>query len=151
MKIETMHVENFLMMCDLSSHIDLLHGFITHGGRLYRFQWSDAPDGYALERTLRDRGIHCYGRMCQWYKERGTDGKEEKHMRRWCWVNANQAEFAEYNLLGMGVNLESAAVNPANWKNYGKGAARPTWKDGGNVLKPTLLESISDWLAGLAR
>ena len=72
-------------------------------------------------------------------------------MRRWCWVNANQAEFAEYNLLGMGVNLESAAVNPANWKNYGKGAARPTWKDGGNVLKPTLLESISDWLAGLAR
>jgi hypothetical protein len=148
--IETMHIENFLMLCDITSHIDFLHGIVKHG-RLHQFQWSDAPDGYAFERILRDRGIHTYGRMCQYYKEPGKDGKPEKHIRRWCWVNGEQAGFAEYNLLGAGVMLESGTVNEDNWKNFGKGAARPTWKEGGKVLKPTLLESISDWLAGLAR
>lgn len=140
-----MHIENALMACDLSSWIDLAHGFITHG-RLHRFVWSDSPSGYELERILRDRGIHAYGRMCQYYR----DG-DRKRIQRWCWVNARQADFAEYNLLGAGVSLESATVNPANWQRFGQGAARTTWKDSGKVLKPTLLESVSDWLASFVR
>ena len=146
MQIETMHVENFLMACDLSSHIDLLQGVFTHG-RLHCFMWSDMPNGYDVERILRDRGIHAYGRMCQWYKD--DDGT--KHLRRWCHVNRNQADFAEYNLLGAGVMLESPVVNQKNWQRFGQGAAKPTWKDGGRPLRPTLLESVADWLEGLTR
>lgn len=145
-----MHIENALMACDLSSWIDLAHGFITHG-RLHRFVWSDSPSGYELERILRDRGIHCYGRMCRWYKQAGADGKMIKRLMRWCWVNARQANFAEYNLLGAGVNLESQPVNPANWRNFNRGAARTTWKDRGSVLRSTSLEAVADWLAGFLR
>lgn len=145
-----MHIENALMACDLSSWIDLAHGFITHG-RLHRFVWSDSPSGYELERILRDRGIHCYGRMCRWYKQAGADGKMIKRLMRWCWVNARQANFAEYNLLGAGVNLESQPVNPANWRRFGHGAARTTWKDRGSVLRSTSLEAVADRLAGFLR
>lgn len=119
-----MHIENALMLCDLSSWIDLAHGVITHG-RLHRFIWSDAPSGYELERILRDRGIHAYGRMCQYYR----DG-DRKRIQRWCWVNARQAEFAEYNLLGAGVSLESAAGQS------GKLAAIRAWRSAHHLERP---------------
>ena len=140
-----MSIENALMLLDPASWLDLLRGILTHG-RLHRFIWSDAPTGYEVERLLRDRGIHCYGRMCQHYR----DG-ERKRLRRWCWVNQRQANFAEYNLLGAGVLLESPAVNPANWRRFGQGAARPTWREAGSVLRPNLIEAISDWMEGFLR
>ena len=142
-------LENALLACNPIGWIDLLNGVAKHG-RLHRFEWSDAPNGYEVERILRLRNIHAYGRQVFKYRDVDAAGRKVKRLKFSCWVNGKQADWAEWNLLGESVMLESPTINPANWDNFGKGASASTWS-GGKVTTATLLERVSDMFAGLTR
>jgi hypothetical protein len=143
-------IENLLAAPNLIGWIDLAYGFAKHG-RLHQFVWNDSPTGYEVERMLRDRGVHAYGRSIWRFCYTAAEGKPVKHAQFSCWVSGTQASFAEYNLLGASVPLESPTVSQKNWRNWGRGAAAPTWREGGRPLKANVIERFSDFLAGLLR
>ena len=145
----SVELENVLLACNPIGWIDLAYGVANHG-RLHRFEWSDAPSGYQVEQILRKRGVHAYGRQVFKYRDVDAEGRKIKRWKFSCWVNGEQARFAEYNLLGASVLLESPLVYEGNWANWGRGAAAPTWTEG-ETVRPTLMERVSDMFAGLTR
>lgn len=145
-------LENALMRIDLISWIDLLIGFARHHGRLHRFEWRGNPNGADVENTLRRYHIHGYGRSTMIEVETDTQGKKKRVYRRWFYVNAEQAEWAEYLLSCICVPLEGY-LNPNNVNAWGKPLPR-SWdqqKGRRGLPRATFVELISDWMAGIWR
>ena len=137
-------IENALMRIDFLSWFDLLRGVMRHG-RLHRLDTIDTPMLYG-ESALRRYGIHCYGRGVEVTLREDEDGRKRRSYRRWFYVNAKQANFAEYTLVRHGVQPVNP-LNANNWKAAGRGRFR-AW-DAKRSLRPTTLsELLSNLLGG---
>ena len=141
-------LDNALLRVNIVSWIDLAIGILKHG-RLHRFEWLDVP---ALEiyANLRKFRIHPYGPGLHIEERTDDDGKKRRSYRRWFFVNAAQAEFAEYLLLATRVPLEGPLINPNNQRAWGKGLPRRQW-EGGKARAAGPVEVIADWFEALWR
>lgn len=137
-------IENALMQINFFAWFDLLRGVMRHG-RLHRFDTIDTPMLHG-ESAMRRYGIHCYGRGVSVALREDEDGRKRRSYRRWFYVNAKQANFAEYVMLRHGVQPVNP-LNANNWKAAGRGRFR-AW-DAKRSLRPTTLsELLSNLLGG---
>jgi hypothetical protein len=135
-------IENILYRIDIIGWIDFLHGIAKHG-RLRKIEWYDT-NGYLVENTLRRYAIHAYGRAIASELEPDANGKKRKVYRRWMWVNAKQAAWAEYVLLRSGMSLISV-IDPANYQRAAKhDGAPPPWSGGKRARAATPVEGVFD-------
>ncbi len=139
-------IENALMRIDFLSWADFFRGVARHA-RLHRFETIDAPMLQG-ESAMRRYGIHCYGRGVSVTLREDEDGRQRRSYRRWFYVNAKRANFAEYVMLRHGVQ----PVNPLNAKNWaaaGRGRFR-AW-DAKRSLRPTTINEVISNLFGGGR
>lgn len=141
-------LENLSLAINPISWIDYLHGMAAHG-RLTKIEWRDTS-GWQVEDTLRRYAIHGYGRGIAVELEPGADGQQRKIYRRWVWVNADQASWAEYLLLRSGVTLLSV-IDPRNaeWAQRHDGQAPAPWQGGERAKAVTPVEGIFDVFGGM--
>lgn len=141
-------LENLSLSINPVSWIDYLHGMAAHG-KLTRLEWRDAT-GAVVEDTLRRYAIHGYGRGIAVELEPGLDGGQRKIYRRWLWVNAKQASWAEYVLLRAGVELISV-IDPRNvaWAQQHDGEAPAPWQGGRRSRPATPVEGMLDVFGGM--
>lgn len=137
-------LENLTFSINPISWLDYLHGIAEHG-KLSRLEWRDAT-GQVVENTLRRYAIHGYGRGIAAELETSATGEQRKSYRRWVWVNAEQASWAEYLLLRAGVALTSV-IDPNNiaWAQQHSGEAQPApWMGGKRAKASTPVEGLFD-------
>jgi len=139
-------IENALMQINFFAWFDLLRGVMRHG-RLHRFDTIDTPMLQG-ESAMRRYGIHCYGRGVSVTLREDEDGRKRRSYRRWFYVNAKQANFAEYIMLRHGVQPVNP-LNANNWKAAGRGRFR-AW-DAKRSLRPTTLSELMSNLLGGGR
>lgn len=139
-------IENALMRIDFLSWFDLLRGVMRHG-RLHRFETIDTPMLHG-ESALRRYGIHCYGRGVSLSLREDESGRKRCSYRRWFYINAKQANFAEYILVRHGVQPANP-LNANNWKAAGRGRFR-AW-DAKRSLRPTTINEVISNLFGGGR
>lgn len=143
----TVGLENILYRVDIVGWLDYLHGVTKHG-RLTRLEWG-ATGGYEIESTLRRYAIHAYGRGIAVELEPGPDGTQRRVYRRWLWVNAKQAAWAEYVLLRAGVSLRSV-IDPANVQRAQQHDSTPApWQGGRRGRAVTPVEGLVDLFGSL--
>jgi hypothetical protein len=141
-------IENILFRIDIVGWLDFAHGVAKHG-KLRKLEWYDTV-GYLVENTLRRYAIHGYGRGVAVELEPGPDGKKRKVYRRWLWINAKQAAWAEYVLLRSGLTLISV-IDPRNvaWAQQHDGEAPTPWQGGKRARAATPVEGAFDVMGAL--
>jgi len=142
-------IENILYRIDIVGWLDFFHGVTKHG-KLTKIEWQDAL-GWQVEDTLRRYAIHGYGRgVAVELEPDATTGKKRKVYRRWLWVNAAQAAWAEYVLLRAGVGLISV-IDPRNvaWAQRHDGQAPTPWQGGRKAKATTPVEGMFDVVGDL--
>ena len=139
-------IENALMQINPLGWVDFLRGVARHG-RLHRFDVLDTPM-LRGESALRRYGIHCYGRGVSVSLQPDEQGRKRRVYRRWFYVNARQANFAEYILVRHGI-YPVDPLNANNWQAAGRGQFR-AW-DAKRSLRPTTLNEVISNLFGGGR